>query len=330
MLRAIALLILPGALCAMAVGHDAAPVRVLNNFVSELLDQEGPLRDPKAFTNPREGFVFVQVRPGSERDPDNPPEVHIDDLGVAMRSVKGNWEGWQWLTEGLHTLRVPSTDVRRIVVRAVGELVYMTYGIPTQVAESAPGKDGRFTWQWLREHVLDNYNHIVSADPRYGGGGKPIDTPSVALEDVFREEVTQWAAEGKHWTTHFNLPFDATTADEVYASFTQRTGMQHPLMHGVWGDEFLPFGDKDTVFYPAATEAIRRMRAAPEFEGKRMYAYRGSSISPAMHEFVRVLVDSGYCLAYENYAHTTRTDEGLPFWKRPVNPLGPETPSDLV
>ena len=112
--------------------------------------------------------------------------------------------------------------------------------------------------------------------------------------------------------TQRGLPWDAKTSEEVYEHFATQLGMTHPLMRGIWGDEFLPMSEeKDGRVYPLFTEAVRKLRASPQFQGRRLYAYTTSALSPAMRPFIEAVVQSDYRLAREGYGVDRAREEDL-------------------
>jgi hypothetical protein len=259
-------------------GAEGLAPRELNNLVTELLNVSQPGRESRAFEQPREGFVWVQLRPQQGTPWAGMPAVGIDSRPVVLRRCAENCEGFQRLAAGVHRLQL-GDDVGRVSVNAVGDLSYMTYGVGPWLPET-----GTTSWEWLRAHVLDSYNTIV---------GTPGDG---------ERDIVEWTAEGKQWMSHRALPLQAKTTDEVVEYFAAQPGLSHPLMSGFWGDEFLPFGgETEARLYPLFTEAIRRLRADPRFRDRRFYAYTGSQISPAMYDFVKALVESDYRLAREWY-----------------------------
>jgi hypothetical protein len=274
-------------LCLGCVADTAPPVRVLNNFVSELLNLPLPDGTAHAFTNPREGFLFVQVQPADTAG-DQAPIVRIDFRPVVLRQVGGNFEGMLRRPAGACHIRVSGPSPARLIVRAVGELTYMKYygsGPWLTTTET-------YTWEWLRANALDSYNVVVGQD-------------NPATQDA---EIREWTSEGKWWTTPSGLPWEAQSAEEAYQFFAQQPGMS-----GLWGDEFLPKGPKiDARIYPLFTEAVRKLKANPQFQGHRLYAYVTSRPSPDMYDFVRAIVESDYRLCWEWYNLERRTQEELP------------------
>jgi hypothetical protein len=290
------------ALLAASLGHaalpgqTAPPVRWLNNLVAEVLTVENPARYSYRFTAPREGFVWVQAQPAATAA----PTVKINSRPVVLRPVGANFEGMVRLPAGQHRIAV-SSPVRRLTVRAVGDLVYMVYGSGPWLKET-----GDYTWTWLRRHVLDNYNVIIGAD----------------TEGTQEAEINEWTGEGKEWMTGRNLLWGAKSADEVVAHLTAQTGMSDPRMSGVWGDEFLPLSSFGAMaqpgFYDFYAEALRRVKADPRYRGHRFYAYTGSAYSPEMRDFVRAVVETGGVVAREWYCLERPKLEDIPGYFGPA------------
>jgi len=273
---------------AVAGPSQAADVRVLNNLVSELLNIEDPSAgDTHTFLNPREGFVFVRVEGAQD------PPVSIDGETVVMRQVGPSHEGMLHRPEGEHAITVGGQTSSRLIVRAVGELFYDVYSLsanPYCPEIGIPGR-GTYDWQWLREHVLDHYNCIIAHDNTLGRW----------------EEMREWTSEGKWWMSRTNLKFYTMkhfggdvyeqNVDAQYEHFFQSPGVWHPLMKGFWIDEFGTGHPSD--LWPIWCEAIRRIKATPEFEGRRCYAYTDSGGGDA--ELIQTIVERGGRMAREWY-----------------------------
>ena len=278
-------------LCGGCVADTPPPVRVLNNFVSELLNLPLPDGYTHAFTNPREGFLFVQVQPADTAG-GQAPTVRIDSRPVVLRQVGGNFEGMLRRPAGTGHIQVSGPQARRLIVRAVGDLTYMGFGRSTILLPET----GVYTWEWLRANALDSYNVIIGQD-------------NAAPQEA---EISEWTAEGKWWMTRSILPWEAQTAEEAYAFFAQQTGMTHPLMNGWWGDEFVSQGhETDARAFPLFAEAILQLRATPGLQGRRLYAYVTAHLTTDMHGFVQAIVGSDYRLCREWYNPELETPEML-------------------
>jgi hypothetical protein len=262
--------------------------RPLNNLVFELLNQASPGTDPYTFRNPRDGWVYIRVAPDGDTAQS---AVLLDGDSVALKRVGEHLEAMRYTTAGPHTVQLSAehATAQRVEVRAIGELVYATYGLDPHIAET-----GVYTWDYLRQHCLDHYNSII-------GAGDGTNTQA--------EELREWTAEGKRWYTVENVPYDAANADEAYEHWAKSPGMAHPLMSGIWADEFgvgEKYGKKTADMYPIWIEAIQRLHANPAFANRSFYAYGPSRLLPApdfaqMYPFIQTLMESGYRLAPEWY-----------------------------
>jgi len=260
----------------------------LNNLVFELLVQESPGANEFQFHNPRDGWVYIRVSPKGD---DTSGSVLLDGESVALKRVGGAVEAMRYISDGPHRVQLSAEHaaVQRLEVRAIGELVYASYGLDPHIAET-----GVYTWEYLRQHCLDHYNGIIGT-----GDG----TNSQAAE------LREWSAEGKRWYTVENVPYDAANADEAYEHWANSPGMQHPLMSGIWADELgvgEKYGKKTADMYPIWIEAIRRLHVNPAFANRSFYAYGPSRLLPApdfeqMYPFIQTLIDSGYHTAPEWY-----------------------------
>ncbi len=274
-------------------------VKTLNNLVFELLNTNPATEDRYTVNNPREGWLYVLLTP-----PEGPhimllPKLFVDDVEVALQPAGGGaFEAMSYLPEGEHTVGHGGTArAWRIEVRAIGELVYSMYGANPIVQES-----GDYTWEWLTRHCLPHYNTII-------GTGTATQEP----------QVEQWTAMGRQWMTQRALPW-VDTVDEAYAFWTEVPGMQHPKMSGIWADEFSD-GQRWVEMYPLWSEALRRMKANPAFEGKRFYAFMGMTYADAYNELTRTIMECGYRLGPEWYLRERAAEAELeayfgPQWER--------------
>ncbi|MBI3923583.1 MAG: hypothetical protein HY318_19345 [Armatimonadetes bacterium] len=287
-----------------------AGAKPLNNLVFQLLNVQSPGITEYIFRNPREGWVYICV-PKPKRVAGRLPVALLDGKETALKSVGENLEAMRYMGEGPHTVGMaPGTGkVDRLEVRAMGELFYAAYGSNPHVSEI-----GDYTWDFLRRNCLDSYNSIIGDSTMTADGKSKQES-----------EIKEWTDEGRRWYTLHPVPIaergagrTAETADEAYDYWTKTPGMSHPLMSGIFGDEFGPGWAK---YYPAWIEALRRIHADPKFSGRKFYPYCPNRFWPieensdngqnykAMYPFVQTLVDCGYGLAPEWYL-----PEG---WSRP-------------
>ena len=183
---------------------EAQGARPLNNLVFALLNQESPGADSYTFRNPRAGWVYVRVAPEGDAAQG---AVLLDGESVALKRVGDHLEAMRYSTEGEHTVQLGAehASVKQLEVRAIGDLVYATYGLDPHIAET-----GKYTWEYLRRHCLDHYNGII-------GTGDGINAQAA--------ELREWTAEGKRWYTVKDVPYDAASADEAYAHWANSPGM---------------------------------------------------------------------------------------------------------
>ena len=260
-------------------------IKVLNGFVFELLNVKSPGSKEFTFHNPREGWVYIastlQAVSGLQ------PTVALDSQKVPLRLVSGQFEAMRHVSEGPHKIRVilgaPSS---RLTVRAIPELFYDMYGVNPLVPET-----GNYTWQWLRKHVLDHYNCIT-------GTQSP---------EKHENEIKDWTSEGKRWHTQRSLPW-VKTVEEAYKYWSTETGMTHPLMSGIWADEFSG-GEKYKKMYPIWCEALRRIKANPKFKDRQFYAYMGMTYTPGYDLLTKTAMECNLRLAPEWYLREQPTEQ---------------------
>jgi len=271
-----------------------AGVKVLNNFVFELLNVESPDNRRYTVNNPWDGWLFISLAPVDVSD--RQPTVHLDQETVPLKLVAGNFEAMRYVSGGPHLIRLGrETQAEQLIVRSIGDLLYSMYGANPRVPET-----GDYTWEFLSKYVLDHANVII-------GSGS----------EAHENEIREWTSEGKRWMTQRGLPWEGTV-DECYDYWANQMGMQHPLMHGIWADEFI-WGEKGRKMCPIWCEAIRRLKANPQFAGKQFYAYTGSDIGP--EEFGKTIVECDYRFAREWYANEQFSEGQIrgyfgPQWER--------------
>lgn len=281
-----------------------AGAKPLNNLVFELLNIQSPGLVDHIFRNPREGWIHIRVlkpRAGGGK----PPVAILDDKEIALKPVGDHHEAMRYACEGAHTVGVrPGAEpVGRLEVRAVGELFYAAYGDNPHIAEL-----GNYTWEFLKQHCLDHYNSVIGSN-KLAADGKPAQ----------EAEIREWTAQGKRWFTLHPVPDDVRTtrpsksADDAYDYWTNTLGMQHPLMSGIWADEF---GPNQARFFPFWVEGLRRIHADPRFKDRKFHAYCPNRFWPledgykVMYPFVQTLGDCGYRLGPEWYQVEGRSRPG--------------------
>lgn len=268
-----------------------AGVKPLNNLVFELLNVDTHGSASYEFQNPREGWVHIRV---SKTGGTAVTSVLLDNMPVALKSYDGHVEAMRYTAQGTHTIQLPNdAPEARLEVRAIGELVYATYGYNPHIKEA-----GNFSWDFLREHCLDHYNSII-------GTSEVTDD----AKSVHEAEILEWTSQGKRWFTSESVPYGASTVEEAFDHWANSLGMSHPLMSGIWADEFgvgEKFGKKTADMYPIWIGAIEKLHAHPAYANRIFYAYGPSRMLPPerfeqMIPFVQTLMKYDYRLGPEWY-----------------------------
>lgn len=262
----------------------------LNNFVFELLSVENP-QGEYSIRNPRDSWVYVSVSSNLTAK----PVVTIDSETYPLKRVGGGFETMRYLSEGTHKLSIGGVDsFRRLNVRSIGELSYCEYGSDPYVKET-----GLYSWKWLRKNVLDNYNVVMG------------------LSDWKKQEkeIESWSSEGKWWMTMEQVPTDFKSADDAYNYFSTRPGMTHPLMKGIWGDEFGEGEQTDLI-----CNALNRIAREPKFKDRQFVAYLSWGFVNQLNErmkkadgkykdpLVKAIMDNGYRMGHEWYLFDRPTE----------------------
>ena len=274
--------------------------KVLNNFVTELVNASGQFRGPEEqyrFRNRRDGWVYISTTAAVEGGAKvyvsldaNPPEqaVIVHEAGSAE-----TLETMRYLSAGEHTLRLRwqgKAPVTHIVVRAVPEIIYCKFPSNPQVTEYGP-----YDWSFLSRHILPNVNTIV-------GSGAEAD----------RRYVEQWKARGGRWIVECGLPglgAESVTADQAYSSWASNPGFQDPLLDGVIVDEFGgAISARESKKYGAWTAALQRLYT--ERAGKLFYPYCGELYRyEASRHFAETVMRHGGRFAFERYLREQPTEE---------------------
>ena len=278
-------------------------LRPLNNLVFELLNLERPESTPHRFRNPRDGWVYLRVT--ALRHSSEPVVVRLSGTACELRFVEGAFEGMYYRKAGMYEIQTDSNAeaIQRLEVRAVGDLVYSTFGMNPHIEET-----GVYPWEFLKQHCLDHYNGIIGLETLAPDG-------TLAQE----AEIREWTAQGKRWFTREPLPFDVKDAEECSERWGNSLGMRHPLMSGIWVDEFgigEKYGKKTADMYPVWTKALKLLQANPAFQDRMYYAYIAAPrLLPyesyaQMAPFLRSMMDGGYVFAPECYLPESRSRPG--------------------
>jgi len=293
--------------------------RVLNNLVTELVNLESLPVEPYrefAFTNPRDGWVFVSCTAHLEDDAagmttsldagqDDPLFVHrpgAPDMQEAMRYLKA----------GEHKLRIRRSEgtaalkpvVEKLVIRAVPALMYCS------IPASAHSGYGRYDFDFLAKDVLPNINTIV------GSGSESI----LPLRK-------QWRKRGGQWYLEQNLPSvlrdaqtpdgkpefpdipEPLTASYAYDWWAKSSGFTAPAMDGLLADEVVPHIPRED--YAAYIAAIKKIAGDKRFAGRAVHLWIGGRMyrSPEATELLNTAIAAGYKAAWEVYLPEAPTEQ---------------------
>src|SRR4051812_22482230 len=151
-----------GAICLpsrpLPAAADEYQVKVLNNFVTQLIDlgdQQLTGKREVAFMNPRPGWCWfaltgaARVRLNSEGGPFAPG-----------KAVGKSAEGMRWLPAGQQTLHIEGR-LTSLNVRNIPALQYAFYGRGNQWRLAHAPCD----WEFLTREVLPHVNVLISAGP---------------------------------------------------------------------------------------------------------------------------------------------------------------------
>ncbi len=255
--------------------------------VLELGPSEGPIR--LDFSNPRDGWVYVSAVAGEG-------QYGFRFLTGESASRWYHPRGSQpkvmvYLHAGDYELEVePGEDVRprSIVVRAIPELHYCRFP-----AEPVVEQFGQYDWEYLSAHVLPQVNTIV---------GLPTEESDA--------RIAPWVESGGKWIAYGSLPhMEGLTADQAFDYWRKNPGFTDRRLSGLIADEFQ---GRQNEWYPAWTEAIRRLGEDPALAGKAFYGYCGGPgmyTRPQTRELVRTVFDADYYMAWERYLHEMPTLE---------------------
>ncbi len=301
-----------GAIAAMcmwcAPGAAAADEALRNNLVTELLDVASVQDEAYAFRNPRDGWVFVSVIPGTGKTTVSlVPSLAQDAKGEA-RVLRGIETGaaleiMQQLPAGAYRLHVRGGDSSRLVVRAIPELIYtgLGYPCPTRADGSSPWLEslGPYDWRFLqRNRMLENFNVILErGDPR--------------PENV--SHLEDWRDQGKKVLTSsfvdgLRSRVESFTVDAVFKEWSKR-GFGTDGIDGTLMSEFSP-GYFSADEYAVLTEVVKRLGDDPKFKDQVFYPYvYGDMVRyEESRAFLKAILDAGYRWAEEHYLEEQPTE----------------------
>ena len=268
-----------------------AKLKVLNTFVTQLLDAEtsDEAQTNLMFPNPREGWVFIAVKPGPDA---MPPAARLnaesENLVWRLYAETHTYEAMRFLSEGKHKLVFAPALPAHVTVRAIPELQFCYYPVLPNFAGYGP-----FDWAFMERHVLPHVNTLVTT-----GGATP-------------ERFAAWNNEGRRWLANAVLPGltdkEPPSVDAVYGEWAANPGVVTPGYGGLVVDEFMPKGPEH---YGAWTDAMTKLYDAPAFQDRTFYAWYGSAYQQeAALGFARALVERQGVVVWERYLREEATPE---------------------
>jgi len=293
------------AICLLALGlglsshaKDFVPAGRLNNLVSELARTPNLPEGEEwtlSFVNPRDGWVYLAVEGMQETSAGIDVRLEMGDPesqggGTSTRHQRIR-EGMWNLKEGRYQFRIGAGGRAgnvSVVVRAVPELHYCRFPADPVLKEY-----GAYDWGYLEKHVLPHVNTIV---------GNPTEESDA--------HIGPWVERGGKWIAYGSLPHnDGLTADQAFEYWSNNPGFTDPRLSGLIADEFQ---GRQNRWYPAWTEAMRRLGTDPALKGKAFYGYCGGPgmySRPQTRKLVRTVFEAGYYMAWERYLHEMPTLE---------------------
>lgn len=261
-------------------------VKVLNNFVWELLNVQGNSTLSKSnqysINNPYDRWVYIsaaaKITNGGEI------WVSIDsnsrDDAIIVLTDKDNYslEAMRFLLDGMHNIFVGCKGdvvLENLVVRSIPILQYAFYGANPHIHPYGP-----YDWEFLSKDILPNVNMVISC-----GKAEP-------------SQLQEWKAGGGKWISIANVP-ETNKVDKMYEFWTNSIGFQHPLMDGIIVDEF---GGGNDAVYDSYAEAVKKIYSNPQFKGKLFMPYGGTFYGKDKStRFAKACIDNGGYVCWERY-----------------------------
>jgi hypothetical protein len=256
---------------------DRSRIKQLNNLAAEVLNEllkETPAPQTFAFTNPRDGWVFVSFSAGSLP---SKLSIKIDSRDVLMSANAGRLEAFRELSMGTHRITVSdNTAAARLLVRSIPEI----FDYPP-CASSAVKENGSYGWEFMKRHVLPAVTTL-------NGGVLPGD----ALPEA--------KARGLKWLANFNVaPMDDSAA--LQARMEHTAGMTQPQYDGFTSDELF-FGRTTIDNY---TKALWRL-SNPEHRLIYTWIVGKPGIAALHTDFISAALNASHGrgrLLFEAYCH---------------------------
>lgn len=247
------ILSLPSNLKAANFPQAVAAGKILNNFVTELLNVQTTVPKPYKeykFLHKRDGWVFISA----SVDPKGSDKIWISldstPKGKAVivyeKEKDITLEAMRLLSASEHKINVWSegrSSLKNLIVRSIPEILHFSY-------DSGPPEFGPYDWNFLQKNgVLDNVNVRIGKVNEYD---KPY--------------IKQWKKQGKKWMVCTWPPGKAEDAYEYWAD-----KIRDPLCDGIIVDEFEP--TPKLLIY---AEAIRKLHR--NFPDKGFYPWMAHAL----------------------------------------------------
>jgi len=268
-------------------------VRILNNMVFELLNEETVAGREHSFRNPRDGWVYLAA-PRADGQSEQ-TGLELDGRGLALDPVGGHLETMRHLPRGEHRLRlVGAHGPQRVIARSIGGLYYMLYGAEGHV-ERAAGITGAHDWDFLQRHVLDHTNTVVALSRVFGDPSE-------------EERLRRWHDRGRRWQEYFHVP-----GESVLETLRGKAALRHPLCSGGWVDEL---GMRHRPVFGEWAQALEAIARDPQTADRTLCLYF-MGLNSAMGPLVSATCKSSHRIGIEWYLRPYPTEADMEAGFRP-------------
>ncbi|MDO9465019.1 MAG: carbohydrate binding family 9 domain-containing protein [bacterium] len=269
--------------------------KVLNNFVTQLLDMKGVqalTREEFKFFNPRTGWIFVRSTSELSKSDirlvlNNGPKNEA--IIVHKADTESTLEAKRFLAVGEHSIQVHGGKLSHLVVRTIPEIIYPGGGRAKIQAF------GTYDWKFMKKYIHKNIT-TIRAGHDYGPK-HPFGLLS---------EAKEWKKAGGHWLFHTGVPIPSKrwnkelTAENAYEYWTDNFAFREPAIDGHMADEI---NGGTAEMFKAWAEAVRWFSADAKYKYKVFIPWVAQIYgSEAGRLFMNVLLGSGrHRYAYKRY-----------------------------
>ncbi|MDO9575848.1 MAG: LamG domain-containing protein [bacterium] len=270
-----------------------AEMKVLNNFVAELLNVKKVVSQPHKeykFFNPRKGWIFISTTAdikGSGKIWISIDSASKEEAVIIHEKEKDETlEAMRLLPAGEHKIHVWCEGdplFKNLIVRSIPEIGFVT----------------AMKWDLMKEYkILNNINLLVSQAGQPGQGSKI------------------WKEDGKKWLVMTGVPGPYTTSVTLQDSYKYWAEIltQNPLVDGFIADEIGSKQPRYKECFPFWADAIRKLKK--DFPDKETYLYCSCYFAPEktvepLKPIMYALQDCEGKLALEAYLSEKPTLEGV-------------------